>query len=122
MNAIASEKSRGRKRSACGGRRDHRGGDTPASRGLAAAGICLLLLAGCSGEPPDPGDSAALKDEAFGRLSGKVTGLSVPAWIIPNIALSVKQDGRGNHGQSGRRFPYSRQSGKTLSPIASVRF
>ncbi len=43
-------------------------------RNCVAAGLCLLLFAGCSGEPSGPEAPAASADDGLGQLSGKVAG------------------------------------------------
>ncbi|MDE0455423.1 MAG: hypothetical protein OXJ63_08980 [Gammaproteobacteria bacterium] len=43
-------------------------------RSTAIAGLCLLLILGCSGEPSGPGAPPSSGDDGLGRLSGKVEG------------------------------------------------
>lgn len=38
------------------------------------AGLCLLLILGCSGEPSDPGAPPSSEEDGLGQLSGKVDG------------------------------------------------
>lgn len=43
-------------------------------RNAAIAGLCLLLMAGCSGEPSGPGAPATSDEHGLGQLSGTVQG------------------------------------------------
>jgi virginiamycin B lyase len=59
---------------------------------LAATGLCLLLMGGCSGESPDPVEAEQGPAEEFGQLSGNVEGMVpglLPVVFAHNTDLDV---------------------------------
>ena len=72
----------------CGKRQSLPG--APVSR-LAAAGLCLLLFFGCSGESSGPGARPSPEDNGLGRLSGKVEG-TIPGLLPVVYAYNTDKD------------------------------
>ena len=60
-------------------------------RKLVAAGLALLLISGCSGESPDPGEPASGPKNGLGSLAGKVDG-TAPGLLPVVYAYNTDKD------------------------------